>query len=203
MSISVILSITTSASAVEYEYKYTLLLPPGWSSANAQGINDSGAVVGYGYATAADKTNNVPKVFLYSAGVYTELLPPGWSMVGTPIAGIPWSGGIINNSGAVVGVGADGTTAKGFLYSAGVYTDIVPPGWSWSAASGINDSGAVVGYGYATGKSFLYTEGVYTELLPPGWGDAYAYDINDSGAVVGWGHDSTHLTTGFLYSAGV
>ena len=54
----------------------------------------------------------------------------------------------INDSGAVVGYGIDSTgTNKGFLYSAGVYTDIIPPGWGMSQAPGINNSGVVVGHG--------------------------------------------------------
>jgi probable HAF family extracellular repeat protein len=103
----------------------------------------------------------------------------------------------------VVGYGTAGTgTTKGFLYSAGVYTELLPPGWSVSQASGINDSGAVVGYGIdSTGaeKGFLYSAGVYTDIIPPGWGMSQASGINDSGAVVGHGTTGTAGTTmGFI-----
>ena len=216
---SVLLGITTSASAVEYEY--TELLPPGWIDAFASGINDSGAVVGSGhYGTGYSKG------FLYNAGGYTDIIPPGWidayayrindsgavvgyGYAGTTDKGFLYNAGVytdiippgriyasasgINDSGAVVGTGYDGTTTKGFLYSAGVYTDIIPPGLNYALALGINDSGAVVGYGYdgSTDKGFLYSAGVYTDIIPPGLNYAYALDINDSGEVAGWGYDGT------------
>src|SRR4030066_1240744 len=72
------------------------------------------------------------------------------------------------------------------------YSTILPPGWSWSYAHGINDDGDIVGYGEtaSTTKSFLYSNGIYTTLLPPGWSSAYALTINSSGKVVGYGDDS-------------
>ena len=102
-------------------------------------------------------------------------------------------------------MGYDSTgTRKGFLYSGGVYTDIIPPGWSNAVALGINDVGAVVGVGQdstGTRKGFLYSggsNGTYTELLPPGWSNAEALGINNSGAVVGDGQDSNLVSKGFI-----
>jgi hypothetical protein len=70
---------------------------------------------------------------------YTELLPPrGWSWV---------SAYAINNSGAVVGYGFDGANNKGFLYSKGVYTEMLPPGWDTATAVDINDNGTIIGFG--------------------------------------------------------
>jgi probable HAF family extracellular repeat protein len=139
---------------------YIELMPPGWIAAHAYGINNSGAVVGWGNATAADQTNQVTKGFLYSAGVYTELLPPGWSSV--------YAYGI-NDGGAVVGGGDDGTgTYKGFIYSDGTYTELLPPGWSYALAWSINNSGAVVGEGgdsKGVTKGFL-AEPVTTTTVP-------------------------------------
>jgi hypothetical protein len=54
----------------------------------------------------------------------------------------------INDSGAVVGWGADEIgNPKGYIYSQGVYTELMPPGCMISGATAINDSGAVVGWG--------------------------------------------------------
>ena len=191
---SVVLGITTLASAVEYEY--TELLPPGAIGSSASVINNSGAVVVVG-----DYDNGLNKLFIYSEGVYTELPPLGWGL--SEVSAI----NDINDSGAVVGEVYDGTTTAGFLYSEGVYTKMLPQGWGLSEAHGINNSGVVVGYGndvYGTKNWFLYSAGQYTELLPLGWTFSYPSDINNSGVVVGYGNDSTTADfRGFIYSAGV
>ncbi len=130
--------------------------------------------------------------------IYTEILPPnsGWL----------WSQAYgINNSGPVVGYGHDGNNNfKGFIYSKGSYTELLPPGMRNAWARGINDRGAVVGYTYGdigSYRGFLYSGGTYTELLPPGWREAYAYNINNSGIVVGYGREKKFYR-GFLYSGG-
>jgi hypothetical protein len=53
-----------------------------------------------------------------------------------------------------VGSGDDGTgTYKGFIYSGGVYTELLPPGWNYAVAFSINDNGKVAGFGKdGTGK---------------------------------------------------
>ncbi len=51
----------------------------------------------------------------------------------------------INDSGAVVGGGDDGTgNSKGFIYNGGVYTKLLPPGWLSAGASKINERGMVM-----------------------------------------------------------
>ena len=191
-----LLSITTSASAVEYDYielPQQFLIGPNLSG-SMTGINDSNAVVGAWFDGATYKG------LLYSEGVYTYIMPPG-SIYSYAVD--------INENGAVVGSGrSDGSNTKGFLYNEGEYTDIIPPEWSRSSASRINDSGSVVGFGgKGTGgfaKGFLYSEGIYTDIIPPGWIHSIATDINDSGAVVGFGSESIDSDSkGFLYSEGI
>jgi probable HAF family extracellular repeat protein len=201
---SVLLDITTSASAVEYVY--TDIFPPGlgYVYAYASGINDSGAVVGY-TGDGKGLPNGIERGFIYSGGKYTELLPPGWKWAAT-------TG--INDSGAVVGYGGDDSSSpsyKGFIYSGGVYTELLPPWFIMVAAApyDINNSGAVVGWGNdgTSNKGYLYSEVVYTELNQPGFCRFFPAAINDSGAVVGWGvygSDIDHgIDKGFLYSGGV
>ena len=120
---SICLLTTLPASGVNYTY--TELVPP----AQAYGINNSGAVVGYAGSG---------KSFIYSEGTYTELPPLGWNYLYAYD---------INDSGAVVGYGYNGSTTEGFIYSEGTYTELLPPGWEWADARGINNSGAVVGFG--------------------------------------------------------
>ena len=157
---------------------YTELLPPGCVGAAANGINDSGIVVGDGFSVGTIIG------FIYSGGTYTDLLPTGWYHS---------EAGDINDSGVVVGGGSDGTRQKGFIYSGGTYTELLPPGWDWASAIGINNSGVVAGGGSdgTTHKGFIYSGGTYTELLPPGYIEAHAIGINDSGIVVGNGFDGT------------
>jgi probable HAF family extracellular repeat protein len=71
------------------------------------------------------------------------------------------------------------------------------PGASFVIASGINNSGQIVGgyddaSGYAHG--FLDTGGFFTTINVPGASTTYAYGINDSGQIVG-GYDDAY---GFL-----
>ncbi len=158
----------------------------------AEGINDSGWVVGYS-ATASGYSH----AFLYSGGAMTDL--------GTLGGTLSYAYGI-NDSGWVVG---ESTTASGadhaFLYSGGTMTDLGTLGGASSAARGINDSGQVVGYSNtASGYShaFLYSGGAMTDLGTLGGNYSYAYGINDSGQVVGYSTTASGYWHAFLYSGG-
>lgn len=161
------LSINNSSTVVGYGYDntankgfiynggvYTELLPPGlWSPFVAYGINNSGDVSGFAvkYIIEDGIIQAIVDIgFIYSGGQYTELLPPG--LIGAEAYAI-------NDSGAVVGYGWDGSTTTGFIYSDGGYTNLLPPGCAGSDAYGINDSGAVVGFGDdgITRKGFIAT----------------------------------------------
>jgi probable HAF family extracellular repeat protein len=106
------------------------LLPPGsgWDLTDAQDLNNSDEVVGFGYL------NGVGHGFLYSNGSITDL--------GTDFA----SSQAINDEGQIVG--------GDFLWSNGVITSLggitAPPGdydiASQTVALAINDLGEVVGY---------------------------------------------------------
>ena len=54
----------------------------------------------------------------------------------------------INNRGEVVGYSGDlNGHSKGFVYSKGAYTELLPPGWIYAEAIAINNKGVVVGAG--------------------------------------------------------
>ena len=171
---------------------YTILLPPGWTSASAYRINNNGVVLGRGgYPT---------KGFIYKDGTYIELLPQGWSSVNAL-----WK---INDKDEVIGSGfTDQGIERSFLYSDGEYTELLPPGWIKAAADKINNNGVVIGGGVDgknIDKGFIYKEGKYTELLsPPGTIDVYPHDINDKEEVVCVGSDTVSgWSRGFVYKDG-
>ncbi len=171
----------------------------------AYGINDSGQVVG-----VAGTGNGTYYDFLYSNGTMTDLGPFFGVWTGWPCR--------INDSGQVA-VCYNGNDHAA-LYSNGAMTDLgtlpVPGIWGsgYSQASGINNSGQVIGYasyalrhGYppywyeSVDHAFLYTNGTMTDLgTLPGRTKSYADGINDSGQVVGFCMNSTGGPGGaFLY----
>lgn len=129
------------------------------------------------------------------------------------------SGGcsVINNKGQVVGDSRriDGNT-HAFLYSNGIMTDLgTLPGATYSAATGINDNGQIVGwclydepntYGNPIDKrrAFLYTDGTMVDLgTLPGGDFSEACDINDNGQIVGFSNNASDgQRHAFLYNHG-
>jgi probable HAF family extracellular repeat protein len=166
----------------------------------ADGINDSGQVVGV--SSIAGETAD--HAFLYSGGVMRDL--------GT-LPGFENSfGNGINDSGQVVGDSLeptpDGDETHAFLYSNGVMSDLGTLSGDFSSSgTGINDSGQVVG---SSGTSitvpyhgFLYSGGVMRDLGTLGGASSTANAINDSGQVVGFSATANSGSHAFLYSGGV
>jgi probable HAF family extracellular repeat protein len=122
----------------------------------AQGINDSGVVVGQGLLTSSSF-----HAFLYSNGAMVDLGPPG-AYQAMAVA--------INDSGEVVGnyFTAPGNSGP-FLYSNGKFTNLgAPPGTSTSAF-GLNSLGQVAGAIYFNSgtpppHAAVYSKGVWTDL---------------------------------------
>lgn len=162
----------------------------GGDFSSASAINDSGQIVGssslvgYSYQHA----------FLYSGGSMTDL--------GT-LGGDSSYAHDINNSGQIVG-SAGGIA---FLYSDGVMTDLGRLGGSsYATATGINDSGQVVGASNNSAFNniaFLYSDGVMTDLnslIDPlsGWVITDAQDINNSGQIAANGYNTLTGKSGAL-----
>ena len=173
----------------------------GDSESAAYGINNSGQVVGASYIPMAwDSTGHA---FLYSNGTMSDL--------GT-IGGFPFSAASgINASGQVVGYAgaAPGFTFLGdnhaFIYSNGTMTELHALGAY--AATGINDSGQVVGTfipsGTGSSHAFLYSNGTMTDLGTLGGKSSYAYGVNAGGQVVGDANTADNAAYhAFLYTNG-
>jgi probable HAF family extracellular repeat protein len=98
----------------------------------------------------------------------------------------------MNDSAQIVGVSNTASAVHAFLWQNGTMTDLGSPG-ATSEASGINNSGQVVGFSAAnvfpgTEHAVLWQNGVMTDLgTPSGFTDSAGFAINASGQVVGAG----------------
>src|SRR5579864_4435980 len=108
----------------------------------AQGINDTGQIVG-GYNSQGNH---------------------GFLFTGKTLATLPAAlAHGINDIGQIVGLSIDAAGSHGFLDTSGSFSTIDVPGASFTEAFGINDTGQVVG-AYAIGGSgygFVDTSGVF------------------------------------------
>jgi hypothetical protein len=154
-------------------------------------INDNGVIVGGGSIQSAGCVCT-----LFNGEAYAVIAPPGWQEA---------RGKGINNGGAIVGEGKTtlpSATTKGFLYSGGTYSTLAsPPGWaSIGSLTGINDIGAIIGWGYhgLSQTSFVYRDGGYTTINPTRWTAVEVHGINNNGVVVGMGRDSSGVARGFI-----
>ncbi|MFZ0321108.1 MAG: hypothetical protein WAL56_18415 [Candidatus Sulfotelmatobacter sp.] len=95
----------------------------------------------------------------------------------------------------------------GFLDSGGKFRSLNPPGGTATDASGINDSGDIVGTyqpnGTTKAVSFLLKAGAYSNIIYPGATNTFASNINNQGDIVGNYDDRSNTQHGFLYSGGV
>ena len=120
---------------------------------------------------------------------------PGWAQTRL------WD---VNDGRQVVGtsISADGSISAGFVLNNGSYTDIGPAGALYSGATGITNSGLIVGY-YGDGDpavhAFLYENGVYTEFSVAGADGTLLRHVSSNGRyLTGTWNYATH-THGFAF----
>ena len=146
----------------------------------ANAINSSGHIAGIRYTGP-----NIRTPFSWDNGLITD--------IGVLSGCISGDANDVNDLGQVVGscYGSDsfyqGPFRKAFLWQNGHTTDLL--GWSDKAtsATGINNSGQVVGYSYTSAgqySAFLWENGAITQLEGLG-GDTLALGINSDGWIVG------------------
>jgi probable HAF family extracellular repeat protein len=151
---------------------------PGQPQTYPSGINNAGEVVG-----AAGVGGGTIRPFEMLNDRFTTIKVPGQYLIKTA------SG--INNSGGVTGYVSDGDAGlpdNGYLYKEGKLTTIGFPGAYETAASGINDSGVIVGwYSVLHGCecAFALKNGRYVSFSYPGAVATAGEGVNASGQVVG------------------
>jgi uncharacterized membrane protein len=122
---------------------FTIIDDPGFFSSGAQGINDSGQIVGYGQQVWGGGSAHG---YLLSSGVFTTLDDPQVPQPESGVTGTIPNG--IGKLGDVVGYyGATSGQLDGFLLSGGVYTTVDAPNSQpgSNAAWGVNSSKQIVG----------------------------------------------------------
>jgi len=190
-----------SATFTYAQFQFTSIDYPGGFGTRVRGINNHGQMVG----EYTDQYGNY-HALLIKDGKFIPLAP------GT-ILGNEFSDAFkINDRGDVVGWVCDLVACHGFLLRKGVLTILDFPGASDTYASGINESGTIVGAWdlYDSSGNFLYEQGFtwkdgnFTEVTFPGSGDTYPFGINARGDFVGgWDAGPTSTTGhGFVFSQG-
>ncbi|MCH7905361.1 MAG: DUF3466 family protein [Armatimonadetes bacterium] len=173
------LAVPLSAAA-----QYTIIdlgtLGGDWSGTG--GINASGHVVGYSHIPPS-----ISRAFLWRNGGMFDLgVLPGYDR---------GDASAVNDSVWVVGVsirGYEPEERRATLWRGGTITDLGTLGGSYSTASGVNNSGQVVGSAEPNaggGHAYLWENGFMTDLgTLPGELFSGAADINEQAQVVGYSY---------------
>ena len=182
------------------QYTYTTIDAPGAAPDQVIGgayggtyplsINNSGEIVGY----YVDSTNG-HHGFVYINGSFTTIDYTGCANAsGTVFRGVNNSGEIVGHCGVSEGLS--------FVYQNGTFAVINPgPNLSIFEASGVNDSGQIVGLGLIAGTAnaggYVYSNGSFAALNM-----YWPLAINSAGEIGGY-YDNSGIFTGALFSGGV
>ncbi len=111
----------------------------------------------------------------------------------------------INKSASVAGGYVVGSTAVGFIYAGGKFSDVTgPKGSTYSYAYGLNDAGTVIGsYVDAGGAQhgFILHGTKYTSFDAPGSSATLGIDINNAGDYTAQGFDSSGIQHSYLITS--
>jgi uncharacterized membrane protein len=175
---------------------------PGALFTDANGIDGAGTTVvgGYGFSQTSDQDYG----FYLIRGAFTTLQYPGTSE--------NWINAINNAGTVIVGwyIDAQGHD-HAYTVINGTYVALPDyPGASNTDATGVNDTGSIVGYWSSGGfrHGFLLTGGIYTSIDVPGADPATKpgtrpHGINNAGTIVGEYADLSGMIHGFVLSNGI
>lgn len=164
----------------------------------AVAINNQGQVIGTSYTT-----DGRGRAFLWQQGVMTDLGSLGSQFISSTASAI-------NEQGQIVGTmitadrGDTGTGDQhGFLWQAGVLTDLGFLGAYNSSIGDINEQGQIVGT-KSPAQGFIWQDGVMTDLGNLGTCcETSALEINEQGQVVGISIDADWMPYAFVWQDGV
>jgi probable HAF family extracellular repeat protein len=150
---------------------YTQIDYPASIRTTPTGINARGDVVG-----SYEDQNSVYHGFLLQDGRYISIDYPGFETLAYSV----------NDVGQVVGTYI-AAPSKGFVYDigTGIFTILYVPGSNATSPTGINNSGMIAGYFYATRSGsnlpagYQYSTSKFREILPPPYLIADAWGINN------------------------
>ncbi len=176
---------------------------PGGATSYATAINDAGQITGW--SDTVRPNTNFPRpdhAFLYSGGSMVDL---GNISTAPDSFGNFSVGTAINSAGEVVGWSIDANfNTHAFLYSGGQMMDLGTLGGTESRATGINDSGIVVGFSNTTGDAATHAfrsnhgAGLVDLGTLPGQNGSSATAINNAGQIIGTSRFSG--TPAFIYT---
>lgn len=170
---------------------------PGAFDIRATAIDAKGTIVG-SYRSGGSGPST--RAFALRDGSFDDLgALDGTSPYGTYASAIGSSGEVVGASG----IGARSSHA--FRWSRAHLTDLGTLGGSFSAATGINHRGEIVGYSTTArderSRAFVYSDGSMRDLgTPPG--DSYAAAINATGEIVGQRTNDEGRHVAFVLSHG-
>ncbi len=176
----------------------TLVFPGSVNFTRANGINDSGEIVGDFLGS-----DNAYHGFTYIGTTYKQFdLPGGKGNFSTSLFGI-------NNSRNLVGAAGGGTLGpnnEGFVVLSGVVSTFYGSGSDNTYALGINNSNVAVGYyldSSALAHGFMWAAGAVTQITFPGAVQTGCLGITDAGIITGFYVDASGIEHGFTDNAGV
>lgn len=122
----------------------------------------------------------------FSSYSYQDIHPAGW-FESYAVS--------VNGSGDVAGYGTSAAGERGFLWSSGRLTVLLPPGATSARASSVNGQGDVAGTAVIDGQvhAFLYRGGAYLDPTP-GWTFSEASCVGEDGAVTGTGESGAFIS---------
>jgi uncharacterized membrane protein len=189
-----------ACSAAFAQYTFTPLDFPGSDLTTIRGINNHGDLAG-SYRITPPR-----HAMIYKDGKFLPLLPDAEPGFGFSEAYK------INDRGDIAGFWSDDHGYRGFLYSKGLFTDIVYPNATNTQIMGLNNIGAVVGNWDvldADGNlleyhGFMWKDGKFQDIAVPNAGDTSAVGINTRGDIVGMCDEGATSPYGhaFVYTKG-
>jgi hypothetical protein len=198
---------TSTPTFTVFDYPGTNFTSCGWPNPGT-GTNQTLKIVGYYFDTAnsAGPANGYLLEVSSKNGTTTEsytTVEPTNNLL------FPSS---INDLGEITGTYGPNSSLLGFLYSKGVFTEIIAPFAPAdivdTVTNGINDSGTIVGAwstaNVSTWTPFIWKAGVFTQVAGyPGAPQTYPWAINNRGEVSGQVIDTADESHGYILQNGV